>query len=61
MYKFAYIVYGLIVMIGCTATNLNYAARGTSTGSGWNSHGGGFATGGSGGSTGGFFSGVGHK
>lgn len=61
MFKFAYIVYGLIVLIGCTITNINYAAKGSSTGSGWTSQGGGFFTGGSGGSTGGFFSGGGHK
>jgi hypothetical protein len=61
MFKFGYIVYGLIVLIACTVTNMNYAAKGTTAGSGWSSQGGGFAWGGSSGSTGGFFSGVGHK
>jgi hypothetical protein len=61
MFKFAYIVYGAVVLITSTVTNLNYARLAGSTSSGWNSHSNGVFWGGSGGSTGGFSSGGSHK
>lgn len=61
MFKYAYIVYGLVVVVASTVTNLHYANSANSTASGWNSHSNGVFWGGSGGSTGGFSSGAGHK
>lgn len=61
MFKYAYIVYGAVVLIASTAANLNYVSAAGSTSSGWNSHSSGLFWGGSGGSTGGFSSGGSHK
>jgi hypothetical protein len=61
MFKFAYIVYGLVVLVASTVANLGAAGSATNTSSGWNSHSSGVFWGGSGGSTGGFSSGGGHK
>lgn len=61
MLKFIYIIYGGVVVVVSTLTNLNYVGQSTTTSSNWNSHGTGSSYGGSGGSTGGFSSGGGHK
>ena len=61
MFRFIYLVYGVVVLIACTVANLNYASLSGSTSSGWTSHSSGISWGGSGGSTGGFSSGGSHK
>jgi hypothetical protein len=61
MFRYMYIVFGAVVVIVTTVTNLNYSIAATSTGSGWVSHSSGMYWGGSSGSTGGFSSGAGHK
>jgi hypothetical protein len=61
MFRYMFIVYGAIVLIATTITNLNYASTSTSTSRGWYSHSSGVYWGGSGGSTGGFSSGGSHK
>jgi hypothetical protein len=61
MFRHMYVVYGAVVLIFSTITNLNYASTASSTSSGWYSHSNGVFWGGSGGSTGGFSSGGSHK
>jgi hypothetical protein len=61
MFRYLYIVYGAVVVIVTTITNLNYSIAASSTSSGWFSHSSGVSWGGSGGSTGGFSSGGSHK
>ena len=61
MIKILYIVYGAVVLIGSTMTNLSYMSQSGSNSSNWNTHSSGSSYGGSGGSTGGFSSSGGHK
>jgi hypothetical protein len=61
MFRYIYIIYGAVVLVVTTVTNLNYSIAAGSTSSGWYSHSNGISWGGSGGSTGGFSSGAGHK
>lgn len=61
MIKFLYIVYGAIVIVVSTITNLAYMGDSSTTSRNWNSHSGGTSYGGSSGSTGGFSSGGSHK
>ena len=61
MFKYAYIVYGMVVLVVSTVANLEHASSTSTTSSNWISHSGGGFWGGSHGSTGGFSSGGSHK